>query len=241
MSSTFVTRLKVGEILVDAKGVSRLVSRQVGLWPLSLFAAAGLGAVVVAIVASPRPAALDRPAQPADPGPPRPRVASSHRADATPPARSCSRRPRTSGRFLAEPHHLVRLVAGHRRRHTRPARPRARRRAGSCTRRCGRRSCAGRPRSRRCMVHRASSRRSRVAWYMTAERLDVELTLEPTPATDHTNVELTVERAVHGRPAPLASPAGAQPALRPVPDCRRALRCSTSATTSPRSRPSSSR
>jgi hypothetical protein len=30
-----------------------LVSRQVGLWPLILFAAAGLGAVVVAIVASP--------------------------------------------------------------------------------------------------------------------------------------------------------------------------------------------
>ena len=53
MSSTFVTRLMVGEILIDAKGVSRLVSRQVGLWPLVLFAAAGLGAVVVAIVASP--------------------------------------------------------------------------------------------------------------------------------------------------------------------------------------------
>jgi uncharacterized membrane-anchored protein len=53
MSSTFVTRLKVGEILIDAKGVSRLVSRQVGLWPLILFAVAGLGAVVVAIVASP--------------------------------------------------------------------------------------------------------------------------------------------------------------------------------------------
>ncbi|HEY7017659.1 MAG TPA: putative cytokinetic ring protein SteA [Gaiellaceae bacterium] len=53
MSSTFVTRLKVGEILIDAKGVSRLVSRQVGLWPLILFTAAGLGAVVVAIVASP--------------------------------------------------------------------------------------------------------------------------------------------------------------------------------------------
>jgi uncharacterized membrane-anchored protein len=53
MSSTFVTRLKVGEILVDAKGVSRLVSRQVGLWPLVLFALAGLGAVVVAIAASP--------------------------------------------------------------------------------------------------------------------------------------------------------------------------------------------
>ena len=53
MSSTFVTRLKVGEILIDAKGVSRLVSRQVGLWPLVAFAVAGLGAVVVAIVASP--------------------------------------------------------------------------------------------------------------------------------------------------------------------------------------------
>jgi uncharacterized membrane-anchored protein len=53
MSSTFVTRLKVGEILIDAKGVSRLVSRQVGIWPLVAFALTGLGAVVVAIVASP--------------------------------------------------------------------------------------------------------------------------------------------------------------------------------------------
>ena len=53
MSSTFVTRLKVGEILIDAKGVSRLVSRQVGLWPLVAFALAGLGAVVVAVLASP--------------------------------------------------------------------------------------------------------------------------------------------------------------------------------------------
>jgi uncharacterized membrane-anchored protein len=53
MSSTFVTRLKVGEILIDAKGVSRLVSRQVGLWPLIGFAVTGLGAIVVAIVASP--------------------------------------------------------------------------------------------------------------------------------------------------------------------------------------------
>jgi uncharacterized membrane-anchored protein len=53
MSSTFVTRLKVGEILVDAKGVSRLVSRDVGIWPLIAFAAAGLAAIVVAILASP--------------------------------------------------------------------------------------------------------------------------------------------------------------------------------------------
>ena len=53
MSSTFVTRLKVGEILVDAKGVSRLFSRRVGLWPFVLFAFAGLMAVVVAILVSP--------------------------------------------------------------------------------------------------------------------------------------------------------------------------------------------
>jgi uncharacterized membrane-anchored protein len=53
MSSTFVTRLKVGEILIDAKGVSRLVSRRIGVWPLLAFAGAGLTAIVVAIAASP--------------------------------------------------------------------------------------------------------------------------------------------------------------------------------------------
>jgi uncharacterized membrane-anchored protein len=53
MASTFVARLKVGEALVDAKGVSRLVSRRVGIWPLAIVLAAGLLAVVVAIAASP--------------------------------------------------------------------------------------------------------------------------------------------------------------------------------------------
>ena len=53
MSSTFITRLKVGEILIDAKGVSRLASRQVGIWPLVLLALAGLTAIAVAIVVSP--------------------------------------------------------------------------------------------------------------------------------------------------------------------------------------------
>jgi uncharacterized membrane-anchored protein len=53
MSSTFITRLKVGEILIDAKGVSRLASRQVGIWPLVLLALAGLAAIAVAIVVSP--------------------------------------------------------------------------------------------------------------------------------------------------------------------------------------------
>jgi uncharacterized membrane-anchored protein len=53
MSSTFITRLKVGEILIDAKGVSRLASRQVGIWPLVLLALGGLGAIAVAILVSP--------------------------------------------------------------------------------------------------------------------------------------------------------------------------------------------
>jgi uncharacterized membrane-anchored protein len=53
MSSTFVTRLKVGEILVDAKGVSRLVSRGPGLWPLLAVVLAGLAAIAAAVVVSP--------------------------------------------------------------------------------------------------------------------------------------------------------------------------------------------
>ena len=53
MSSTFLTRLKVGEILIDAKGVSRLVSRQVGLGPLLAFLVAGIGALLVAVLVSP--------------------------------------------------------------------------------------------------------------------------------------------------------------------------------------------
>ena len=53
MASTFVARLKVGEMLVDAKGVSRLVSRPVGIWPIVLVLAAGLLAVAAAIAASP--------------------------------------------------------------------------------------------------------------------------------------------------------------------------------------------
>jgi uncharacterized membrane-anchored protein len=53
MSSTFLARLKVGEILIDAKGVSRLASRQVGILPLISFALAGCLAIGVAIAVSP--------------------------------------------------------------------------------------------------------------------------------------------------------------------------------------------
>ncbi|MCY7304415.1 MAG: hypothetical protein LH654_15585 [Thermoleophilia bacterium] len=53
MASTFVTRLKVGESLVDAKGVSRLVSPRIGVWPLVTFVAAGVAAIAVAVLVSP--------------------------------------------------------------------------------------------------------------------------------------------------------------------------------------------
>ena len=53
MASTFVTRLKVGEVLVDAKGVSRLVNPRVGIGPLVAFATVGVASIVVAILASP--------------------------------------------------------------------------------------------------------------------------------------------------------------------------------------------
>ncbi len=54
MSSTFLTRVKVGEILVDAKGVSRLFSRKVGIWPLLVVPVIGLFALVVAVAVSPQ-------------------------------------------------------------------------------------------------------------------------------------------------------------------------------------------
>ena len=53
MSSTFVTRLKVGEILVDARGVSRLFQPRVRVGWLVAFVAAGLGAIGAAVAASP--------------------------------------------------------------------------------------------------------------------------------------------------------------------------------------------
>jgi uncharacterized membrane-anchored protein len=52
MSSTFLTRLKVGEKLVDARGVSRLFRGRVGIWPLIAFTAAGLAAIVAVVAAS---------------------------------------------------------------------------------------------------------------------------------------------------------------------------------------------
>src|ERR687887_2144828 len=53
MSSTFLTRLRIGEILVDAKGVSRLYRPRPGLTPLLVVIAAGLIALVAVIWMTP--------------------------------------------------------------------------------------------------------------------------------------------------------------------------------------------
>ncbi|HLR93082.1 MAG TPA: putative cytokinetic ring protein SteA [Jiangellaceae bacterium] len=53
MASTFLTRLRVGSKLIDAKGVSRLYRSRIPIWMLALFVVAGLVAVIVALLATP--------------------------------------------------------------------------------------------------------------------------------------------------------------------------------------------
>jgi uncharacterized membrane-anchored protein len=53
MSSTFLTRLRVGETLVDAKGVSRLYRPGLGLSGAAMFLAAFVVLLVIVVVASP--------------------------------------------------------------------------------------------------------------------------------------------------------------------------------------------
>jgi uncharacterized membrane-anchored protein len=53
MSSTFLTRLRIGEKLVDAKGVSRLYNPGSGLGPVPLFLAAFMVLLAILTVASP--------------------------------------------------------------------------------------------------------------------------------------------------------------------------------------------
>ena len=53
MSSTFLTRLKVGEKLVDARGVSRLFRPRVGFGMVLTFALASVAAVAAVLIASP--------------------------------------------------------------------------------------------------------------------------------------------------------------------------------------------
>jgi uncharacterized membrane-anchored protein len=53
MASTFLTRLRVGEILVDAKGVSRLYRPTAGRGPMIIVTLAAILALVVVVVTSP--------------------------------------------------------------------------------------------------------------------------------------------------------------------------------------------
>jgi uncharacterized membrane-anchored protein len=53
MSSTFLTRLRIGEILVDAKGVSRLYQPRPGLTPLLVVIAAGMIAMIAVVGLTP--------------------------------------------------------------------------------------------------------------------------------------------------------------------------------------------
>jgi len=53
MSSTFLTRLRIGERLVDAKGVSRLYNPSSALAPLALFAITFLILVTILVITSP--------------------------------------------------------------------------------------------------------------------------------------------------------------------------------------------
>jgi uncharacterized membrane-anchored protein len=53
MSSTFLTRLRIGEILVDAKGVSRLYQPRPGLTPLLVVIVAGVLAMLAVVLLTP--------------------------------------------------------------------------------------------------------------------------------------------------------------------------------------------
>ena len=53
MASTFLTRLRIGDVLVDAKGVSRLYRPRPGLGPLLALAGAGVVAFAMTVAATP--------------------------------------------------------------------------------------------------------------------------------------------------------------------------------------------
>jgi uncharacterized membrane-anchored protein len=53
MASTFLTRLRLGEILVDAKGVSRLYQPKPGIRPLVLVAFAGVLCLLAIVLLTP--------------------------------------------------------------------------------------------------------------------------------------------------------------------------------------------
>ena len=53
MSSTFLTRLRIGETLIDAKGVSRLYNPGVRGWHMWAFLAVSLLLIAIVVLSSP--------------------------------------------------------------------------------------------------------------------------------------------------------------------------------------------
>jgi uncharacterized membrane-anchored protein len=53
MASTFLTQLRVGTKIVNAKGVSRLYRSRISSWSLIVLALAAMVTVLVAVAASP--------------------------------------------------------------------------------------------------------------------------------------------------------------------------------------------
>lgn len=53
MASTFLTRLRVGGKLIDAKGVSRLYRHRISNWQVTILILAGLAALIAALAATP--------------------------------------------------------------------------------------------------------------------------------------------------------------------------------------------
>ena len=207
-----------GEILIDAKGVSRSSAARSGSGRWSRSRLAGLAAIVVAIVASPGLRHFIGSAQPADPRPARPRLARAP-CRPTPPAEllapledvwcflAGAEPPlRTGGRALPR----VSPTAAASRRGARwklhaPTRPR---------------SCAGRLSESTLIGSSRSSRRTAFAWHMIVERARTSSCSSSTPATTHAIVELDVDRGRSSRPARSLPPQGAHPLYALVPDCR---------------------
>ena len=157
-------------------------------------------------------------------------------------ARSCSRRARTSGR--SSPSRTTSPTGGRDRRGSAgPARPRPRARAGSSRRR--RPALLRRPtRAGRSLVATVRAR-PRLAWHVTGDHIDAELAARAS-GPDRTSATLDGRSARGCSASARALPRQALARLHAL--CQTAARalgtrapCSISATTSRRSRPSSSR
>ena len=162
MSSTFLTRLRVGEILVDAKGVSRLYRPRPGAAPILLLALTGLLVLVAIVAAHAGPARRRRPPVAQAPGPARHRRLGPRKAppDTLPPdAQLPLPRPVARRRLPG-----ARDRAAARRRDRRQG-ARLQRRAGRARLAARRRARARRPSATTRATSSRSARRSRRAAY----------------------------------------------------------------------------